>query len=428
MPHFLSRPYRTGARLTQRTASWDVALTLHWPQKFLFLASIVGISQPILSFERTDIPMTPAQWQAKGDVSFQHDPTKQDILVVNKGYAELKNTNFSNGTIEFDTKFVGERITGITFRQHADAADALYFRPSADCASSDECIQYMPTAHHVFEWDLYGQYQTHAPIHPEGWNHVKLVLSGARMNVFVNGAHAPTLAVGTLVGGFPDGSIRLHGPASYAHLSIAPNAVDGFPAAASSGPANDDIRYVRDWRASKPFVMPSRMDATLQENTGIDPAYSSMPKPSASWKPIALDPGGLVNLTRWYGGAQTGQAIAGIWLKTAIKADHDRIKHVDIGWTREVWVFVNGKLAFQSKNLYGIKGASKEPDGRLSIANGSFDLPLRKGTNEVAVAIDDNFAGGEQHWGWGLEMRLANTDGICQIGGSAVKANATSAF
>jgi hypothetical protein len=385
----------------------------------LLFFAIARLSQPILAFEQTDISMTPEKWQANGDVSFQHDQIEQDILVVNKGYAELKNSNFSNGTIEFDTKFVGERITGITFRQHDDEADALYFRPSADCAVSEECIQYMPTAYHVFEWDLYGQYQTHAPIHFDGWNHIKLVLSGARMNVFINGAHAPTLAVETLVGGFPDGSIRLHGPASYAHLSIAPNAVDGLPVIASSGPAKDDVRYLRHWLASKPFVMPSRMDSTLQENTGVDPVYSSMPKQTAPWKSIPPDPGGLINLTRWYGDAQTGQAIIGIWLKTAIDADHDQIKHVDIGWTREVWVFVNGKLTFQSKNLYGIKSASKEPGGRLSLTNGSFDLPLKKGKNQIVVAIDDNFAGGQQHWGWGLEMRLANSDGIRQISGGA---------
>ena len=406
-------------------ASW--AKALHGSRGSLLFASIIGLSQPILASELTYIPMTPAHWLAKGDVSFQHDQAKQDVLVVNKGYAELKNTNFSNGTIEFDTKFVGERITGITFRQHADAADALYFRPSADCAVSEECIQYMPTAHHLFEWDLYGQYQTHAPIDPNAWNHVKLVLSGAHMNVFINGAHAPTLAVGTLVGGFPDGSIRLHGPASYAHLSIAPHVVDGLPAVASSDPAKDDLRYVRDWLASKPFVMPSRMDATLQENTGIDPVYSSMPKQTASWKPMALDPGGLVNLTRWHGDAQTGQSITGIWLKTTINADHDQIKHVDMGWTREVWIFVNGKLAFQSKNLYGVKGASKEPGGRLALTNGSFDLALKKGANQVVVAIDDNFAGGQQHWGWGLEMRLANTDGVRQLGGVVAKTHAPSA-
>ena len=371
--------------------------------------------------------MTPAQWQVGGDVSFQHDPAEQNVLVVNKGYAELKHTNFGNGTIEFDAKFVGSRITGITFRQHDDAADALYFRPSADCAVSEECIQYMPTAHHLFEWDLYGQYQTHAPIDPAGWNHIKLVLSGARMQVFINGARSPTLAVDALVGGFPDGTIRLHGPASYARLSIAPNVVDGLRTVAASDPAQSDRRYVRHWLASMPFVMPSRMDATLQENTGIDPVYASMPKATASWKPITPDPGGLINLTRWYGDAQTGKAIAGIWLKTTINADHDQIKHVDIGWTRELWVFVNGKLAFQSKNLYGVKGASKAPGGRLGLTNGSFDLPLHKGANQVAVAIDDNFGGGEQHFGWGLEMRVANTDGIRPMGDAMAKPNAASA-
>jgi hypothetical protein len=388
---------------------------------------VMALSPPVFALDVIPVPMTPAHWRASGDVSFAHDPTEQDVLVVHKGYAELDHTNFSNGTIEFDAKFVGSRITGITFRQHDDAADALYFRPSADCALSEECIQYMPTAHHLFEWDLYGQYQTHAPINPTGWNHIKLVLSGARMRVFINGARSPTLAVGTLMGGFPDGTIRLHGPASYAHLSIAPNVVDGLPAVALSDPAKNDLRYVRRWLASTPFVMPSRMDATLQENTGIDPVYSSMPKAVAMWKPIAPDPGGLINLTRWYGDAQNGSTIAGIWLKTTINAEHDQIKHVDIGWTREVWVFVNGKLAFRSKNLYGVKGASKAPGGRLGLTNGSFDLPLHKGANQVAVAIDDNFGGGEQHFGWGLAMRLANTDGIRQMGDALAKTNAASA-
>lgn len=389
----------------------------HFLSGALLLALMTGLPLPVLASELPEIPMTAARWQTNGDVAFEQDKAKQNILVIKQGYAELKDRNFSNGTIEFDTKFVGSRITGITFRHHGDAADALYFRPSPDCSVSDECIQYMPTAHQVFEWDLYGQYQTHAPIHPGAWNHIKLVASGGRMNVFVNGASSPTLAVGTLLGGFPDGSIRLHGPASYANLKIMPNKTEGLSAEPLGDPAKTDPRYISHWLASAPFVMPSRMDAKLQENTGIDPVYASAPTASATWKPVSPDPGGLINLTRWYGAAQTGPSITGIWLKTTIVSDHDQVKHVDIGWTREVWVFVNGKLVFANKNLYGIEGASKEPDGRLSLTNGSFDLPLRKGDNHIVVALDDNFGGGVQHFGWGLEMRLANVDGIGQMDG-----------
>lgn len=390
----------------------------HFLPVTMLLLLVTGLLQPALATEASKIPMTASRWQTKGDVAFEQDKAKQDILVIKKGYAQLKHGHFSNGTIQFDVKFVGSRITGITFHQHGETADALYFRPSVDCAVSDDCIQYMPTAHHVFEWDLYGQYQTRAPINPDRWNHIKLVVSGGRMNVFVNGASSPTLAVGTLHGGFPDGSIRLHGPASYANLKIVPNDTEGLSCEASIDSARKDRRYIGHWLASDPFVMPSRMDAKLQEKTGIDPVYASVPAKSARWKPVSPDPGGLINLTRWYGAAQTGPSITGIWLKTTLTSDDAQVKHVDLGWTREVWVFVNGKLVFANKNLWGIKGASKEPDGRLSLTNGSFDLPLRKGANHIVVALDDNFGGGEQHFGWGLEMRLANADGIRQIRGA----------
>jgi hypothetical protein len=59
-----------------------------------------------------------------------------------------------------------------------------------------------------------------------------------------------------------------------------------------------------------------------------------------------------------------------------------------------------------------VPGASKTPDGRLSLDNGAFNLPLKKGKNEIDVLLDDNFGGGVQHFGWGLMMRLPNLDGI----------------
>jgi hypothetical protein len=67
---------------------------------------------------------------------------------------------------------------------------------------------------------------------------------------------------------------------------------------------------------------------------------------------------------------------------------------------------VNGKLVFADKNLYQPPGARKTPDGRLSLENGSFDLPLQKGRNEIAVALANNF------YGWGLELRLDDLKGV----------------
>ncbi len=49
--------------------------------------------------------------------------------------------------------------------------------------------------------------------------------------------------------------------------------------------------------------------------------------------------------------------------------------------------------------------------------NAGFDLPLRKGRNEVAVALDNIAAVGHLHYGWGLEMRLDNLAGLTLLPG-----------
>ena len=81
----------------------------------------------------------------------------------------------------------------------------------------------------------------------------------------------------------------------------------------------------------------------------------------------------------------------GSWLKTTITSDRKQTKKADVGWTRELWVFVNGKLVYADKNLFEQEGARKTPDGRCSLENGAFALPLEAGDNEVAVAIANNF-------------------------------------
>src|SRR5215831_18794265 len=94
------------------------------------------------------------------------------------------------------------------------------------------------------------------------------------------------------------------------------------------------------------------------------------------------------------------------WLKTTITSDRKQTKKVDIGRTRELWVFVNGKLPYADKNLSELEEARKAPDARCSLENGSFTLPLESGDNEVAVSIANNF------FGWGLMLRLADGEGV----------------
>jgi hypothetical protein len=139
---------------------------------------------------------------------------------------------------------------------------------------------------------------------------------------------------------------------------------------------------------------------------GKEPAYAELPASSQGWQPASAERGGLINLSRALGmpNARKGRDLA--WLKTNLDSDKAQTKHVSIGWSREIWVFVNGKPVYADKNLYQPPSARKSPDGRLSLENGSFDLPLQKGKNEIAVALANNF------YGWGLELHLDDLKGV----------------
>ena len=97
-------------------------------------------------------------------------------------------------------------------------------------------MQYAPFAREVLLWDMFPQYQASAPLRQNEWNHVKVVISGRRMNVFVNGATSPTLAVGSLEGDTQEGQLDVVGPGAFANVKVTPDAVEGLAATAEPDP------------------------------------------------------------------------------------------------------------------------------------------------------------------------------------------------
>jgi hypothetical protein len=69
-------------------------------------------------------------------------------------------------------------------------------------------------------------------------------------------------------------------------------------------------------------------------------------------------------------------------------------------------VFVNGKQIYADVNDYENKELRKYPDGRLSLENGGFTLPLNAGDNDVVVGVANAF------FGWGLMLRLDDPSGV----------------
>ncbi len=344
------------------------------------------------------IAMTADHWQTKENAEFLRQlGFFHGLMRLNSGDAVLKGITFSDGTIEFDINTIGRGAPGIAFRQQDEGNfELFYLRPDPNCPAFRACVQYAPQTHGVLLWDFFPQYENRAPLRENGWNHIKMVVSGRRMNVFVNDGPSPTLEVGRLEGDALKGGLRLQGPATFANMVITPDAVEGLAPEPARDPLEGDRGLVRNWRLSAFSAQPNSKE----------PMYNEMPGAPQEWKTIRAERGGLVNLSREYGLPMHEPNRAVAWLKTTIASDRKQTKKVDIGWTREVWVFVNGKLVYTDKNLFDSEAARKAPDGRCSLENGSFTLPLEAGDNEVAVALANNF------FGWGLMLRLGDPEGV----------------
>src|SRR3954451_2754233 len=176
------------------------------------------------------VPMTADRWQTKENAEFLRQlGFFHGLMRLNSGNALLTGTTFGDGTIEFDVNTIGRVSPGIAFRQKDDDNfELLYLRPDPACPAFRACMQYAPQTHGVLLWDLFPQYQTRAPLRENGWNHIKMVVSGRRMNVFVNDATSPTLEVGRLEGDAMQGGLRLQGPGTFANMVITPDAVNGL--------------------------------------------------------------------------------------------------------------------------------------------------------------------------------------------------------
>jgi len=371
-----------------------------WPLQYGLAAALCLALHPARAGEPVQISMTPDHWTTvAGSVNFVKHVGKPSIELqagdfrkgIPTGLAALKDFQFGNGTIEYEVSTDAGMGAALMFRAAGkENFEMFYLRPRPNCQEAPDCVQYAPQTHGALLWDVFPQFQGPAPLHPGQWNHVKLVISGKRVNIYVNGASEPTLKISRLEGDTNQGGLMLSGPGFFADFTVQPDEVEGLPADPEPDETASDDRYMRHWQLSA--------FSKLAENQA--PIYADLPDASAKWVPLEAERGGLIDVSRVYGLPLPRGQRALVWLKTNIHSKSEQQKHASFGWLREAFVFVNGQLVYADKNLYQPPAARKAPDGRLSLENGSLMLPLKAGDNELAVALVDNF------YGWGIKLRL----------------------
>ncbi|NIG54758.1 hypothetical protein [Chitinophaga sp. Cy-1792] len=358
----------------------------------LLLTSILAHAQ---QKKETKVPMTADSWQYDaGDAEFTTDNSQPVLkLLRSKAIATVKNLDFSTGTISYDIKPIDSFFAGCAFRkQSKDESEYFYLRTeNAGDPDASTAVQYAPIISSINLWDLLPEYQGAASF-TRGWNHIKLVVSKKQMRVFVNDMNNPTLIIPRLEGNTTHGSIAFDGQALIRNVAIIQGPAENLSDEPEADITYNDPRYIRNWEVLKDF--------RYTGSTDFDKAW--IPDNTAVWEKITAERKGMINLTRKYGGNFTRKIT---WLKTTITAEKDCIKNIRLGFSDDIYLYVNKQLVYLDKNTF-FTPIMKVPRGRISIDNGSTIIPLKAGANEVLIGLAQNF------YGWALIARLDDTEGV----------------
>jgi hypothetical protein len=109
--------------------------------------------------------------------------------------------DFADGTIEADMAWSGKGggYIGIAFRiKDSHHYDVVYFRPGS--SGTINAIQYMPEKKAGFNWWNYeaAKYQAKATLPLHNWFHVKVVVKGSQMQVFIDNQAEAVMVYATL--------------------------------------------------------------------------------------------------------------------------------------------------------------------------------------------------------------------------------------
>jgi sugar lactone lactonase YvrE len=302
------------------------------------------------------------------------------------GNAYLKDVNFQNGVIEFDLAVNGERsYPGILFRIQNEAEyERFYIRPHLP-KNFQNILQYVAAFNGIDSWQIYnGPGMTaSASIPLNQWFHIKMEVLNNQARVFLNNAKEPNLFIDDLAHGISKGSLGLNGPddgsAYFSNFSYKEDNNLKFPKIL---PKDIPLGMITDWEISQVFPLNHVDPEKLPLEQGIN---------DIKWQKITGLPNGLVDISRFRGRLGSNPDI--IWAKTTIKCDNEEEKKYAFGYSDIIFIFLNGKLLFAGNSAY----TSRDPSFQGIIGlNDEIHLPLKKGDNELFIALAESFGG----WGF----------------------------
>jgi hypothetical protein len=312
----------------------------------------------------------------------------REALWVRRGPRPFRrDIEFTEGTIEFDVApMPGATFIGVLFRRESRAEyETVFFRPGSN--GQWDAVQYMPRVGHGSQWQLYPQFQAAVELPKEQWTHVRVVVEGDAMQLFVGGSGQPTLAVPRLRGKVHPGTVGFWATgagdswsAAFSNIVIRPAPPSGDTGSPPMAPGASE-GFITAWDASPVIAADSGPVLKVPD--------------ISSWTAVVAEEAGLVNLSRLHGQPDGRNTV---FLRHRLDASEARTVPLDIAYSDEVTVFLNGQPLYSGVNRW--QGRYPGSLGSLAPGTETVYLPLVRGGNDLTVAVTD------EAFGWGLIARL----------------------
>ena len=352
------------------------------------------------------VPPDSPRWDLQGEAK-PAEYLGRKGLRLDGGAAVLKDFEMRDAVIDVDVATPAARgFFGFDIRLDPEEAnyEEIYLRQHK--SGLPDAMQYTPVLHTGRNWQIYnGPGFTGAVDIPKNvWFHLRLEVTGAQAKLFVKDMEKPALVMDDLKSGVQKGGVALFTLIGETYFS------------------NFEIRTTPEapWQRHLPPMQPN-----VLTKWSISPSYDgllrNLERPltatetgAIQWQEVEAEPPGFVVLYRYRDAPhprvtfqsdfstrlQPQPGMKALYARTSIDSDRDQVKKLEIGYSDDVSVFLNGQILYRGRSAQGFR----DP-GFLGIMNPENDavyLPLKKGRNELILALSE--LGG----GWGFICRLGD--------------------
>ena len=150
----------------------------------------------VIPVNANNILLNSDNFTIKGEkAKFTHYKGKKSLL-LNDASATINDLSFLSGIIEYDVAFTEQRnFIEVNFRQQdSKNTEKFYIRPHQ--SGNPDANQYTPVFNGLSAWQLYPQgFSGKVNYNIGDWNHIKIIVSGTRGEVYINDMHKPVFTI-----------------------------------------------------------------------------------------------------------------------------------------------------------------------------------------------------------------------------------------